>query len=169
MAIVNNWNETVDLEDTVYVLGDVMFKSATDESMFDAGKELLEKLNGRLIIIRGNHDSEERLRLYEQCKNVSSAGDAALYLKYPEVGGYTFYLSHYPTLVSHEKLKKMKNAVINLYGHTHERGHFYKVADREHPYMYCCCMDAHGCKPVLLDKVIEEILKKRSEWRDDSC
>ena len=74
--------------------------------------------------------------------------DAALYLDYPEVGGYHFYLSHYPTLVAHEKLKPVKTALINLYG-------------------YCVCLDAHDMKPVLMEDIIGEIKKKRSAYRDD--
>lgn len=166
-AIVENWNNVVNSDDIVYVLGDIVMKSLDDEVLFQHGIDLLKSLNGKLIIVRGNHDSEERISLYEQCDNVISANNAALYVKYPEVGGYTFYLSHYPTMVSHEKLKKIKNAVINLYGHTHQKTHFYMIDDKEHPYMYCCCMDAHNNTPVLFDDIIKEILQKKSEWKDE--
>lgn len=83
-----------------------------------------------------------------------------MYVKYPEVGGYTFYMSHYPTLVSHEELKTMKAAVINLFGHTHQNEHFYE----EHPYMYCVCINAHDMSPVCLDDVIEEIKVQKSRY-----
>lgn len=65
--------------------------------------------------------------------------------------------------VAHEKLKPVKTALINLYGHTHQKEHFYN----EHPYMYCVCLDAHDMKPVLMEDIIEEIKKKRSAYRDD--
>lgn len=166
-TLIENWNNVVMPEDTVYVLGDMMFRSRGEKTLFDDGLEKLRQLNGKLIIIRGNHDSMERIRLYEQCENVVSANNAALYIRYPETGGYNFYLSHYPTLISPEKIRSMKAALINLYGHTHQKEPFFRVDGREHPYMYCCCMDAHNCTPVLLDDVIEEIRKKRAEWQEE--
>lgn len=48
--IVNKWNSVVTKDDIVYHLGDVGFGS-TDEL-----KELVGRLNGTKILIRGNHD-----------------------------------------------------------------------------------------------------------------
>ena len=157
-ALVDNWNELVKPDDTVYVLGDIMIKHNSEDNDFSYGLSVLQKLNGNLIIIRGNHDTLNRIEKYRGCSNVVSAGDAALYLNYPEVGSYHFYLSHYPTLVSHEKLKLLKTAIINLYGHVHSKEKFYQG----HPYMYCVCLDAHDMRPVLLDSIIEEIKSKLS-------
>lgn len=161
-ALVENWNRLVEADDVVYILGDVMMKHNLQDGDFSYGLSILEKLNGRLIIIRGNHDSEGKIERYRSCHNVMSAGNAALYLNYPAEGGYHFYLTHYPTLVSHKKLKPVKTALLNLYGHTHQKEHFYEG----HPYMYCVCQDAHDLKPVLLDDIIEEIKMKRSSYRD---
>ena len=157
-TLVSNWNDLVDKEDIVYVLGDIMLKHSLEDDDFSYGLEILKQLKGNMVIIRGNHDSEAKIEKYKTCSNVISAGDAALYLNYPATGSYHFYLSHYPTLVSHEKLKHMKTALINLYGHTHQKEHFYN----EHPYMYCVCLDAHEMKPVLLDDIIEEIKIRKS-------
>ena len=39
--------------------------------------------------------------------------------------GYTFYLSHYPTITSNlEKSDNLKKHIINLYGHTHQKNNF---------------------------------------------
>lgn len=46
--MIDAWNETVRPGDTVYHLGDVAIKKS--------GLALLERLNGRKILIRGNHD-----------------------------------------------------------------------------------------------------------------
>lgn len=158
--LVRNWNETVAKDDTVYILGDVMLKHNLQDTDFSYGLSILKQLSGRLIILRGNHDSVGKIEIYKTCDNVVSAGDAAMYLDYPEVGSYHFYLTHYPTLVSHEKLKHMKNAIINIYGHTHQKEHFFNG----HPYMYCACMDAHELRPVLLDDIIEEVRLKKSSY-----
>lgn len=161
-VLVENWNSLVAEDDIVYILGDVMLKHNLEDDDFKYGLSVLERLNGKLIIIRGNHDSESKIEKYKTCDNVLMAGDAALYLDYPEVSSYHFYLSHYPTLVAHEKLKSVKTALINLYGHTHQKEHFYN----EHPYMYCVCLDAHDMKPALMEDIIEEIKKKISAYRD---
>lgn len=51
-TIINNWNEIVDKHDMVFLIGDLAF-----------GKnkaEWFKKLNGRIILIRGNHDRDLR-------------------------------------------------------------------------------------------------------------
>lgn len=159
-ALVENWNELVDPEDTVYVLGDVMLRHSAEDTDFSYGLSVLQKLQGKLVIIRGNHDSVNRIEKYKECSNVVSAGDAALYLNYPGERRFQFYLSHYPTIISHGKLKAMTAALINLYGHTHQKEEFYQG----HPYMYCVCLDAHEMRPVLLSSIIEEIRLKRSAY-----
>ena len=84
--------------------------------------------------------------------------------KFMRYGTITLYLSHFPTLVSHEKLKKMKNAVVNLYGHTHQKNNFYTLNDEAHPYMYHVGLDSHNMLPVLLDDVIEEVRHEKNNY-----
>lgn len=151
LALVDKWNRTITSEDIVYILGDVMLND------IDHGIYVLKQLNGQLIILQGNHDSGDRIERYQECENVVRAGEAALYLKY---GGCHFYLSHYPTLVSHEKLKGLKTSLINLYGHTHQLDNFYNG----HPYMYHVGLDSHHLVPVKLDDVINEVKRKKEEY-----
>lgn len=47
-ALVENWNRVVGVNDRVYHLGDVAIKRS--------GLKVLEKLNGKKVLIRGNHD-----------------------------------------------------------------------------------------------------------------
>lgn len=61
---------------------------------------------------------------------------------------------------AYKKLKPLKTAIINLYGHVHSKEKFYQG----HPYMYCVCLDAHDMRPVLLDSIIEEIRLKKSAY-----
>lgn len=164
-ALVMNWNNLVAEDDTVYILGDVMLKHNVQDTDFSYGISILKKLNGKLIIIKGNHDSAGKIERYKECPNVIQAGDAALYLKYPEIGGYHFYLSHYPTLISYKKYKPMKAAIINLFGHNHQKEHFYN----EYLYMYCVCLDAHEMRPILLDDIIEEIKLKKMAYIEADC
>ena len=54
--IIKNWNDLISPEDTVLHLGDFAFGK---RSNFDI---LTEVLNGRIILIRGNHDRLNRIR-----------------------------------------------------------------------------------------------------------
>jgi len=49
-SIVKKWNRTVRKKDLVFVLGDVTF------GKLDETKAIISRLNGRKILIRGNHD-----------------------------------------------------------------------------------------------------------------
>jgi len=49
-GLIKNWNETVNPEDVVYILGDMFFCGTI------AAKEILRQLNGRKMLIAGNHD-----------------------------------------------------------------------------------------------------------------
>ena len=49
--LVKRWNAKVEKEDTVYVLGDMIWKSRNSDA-----EQLINSLNGQIILIRGNHD-----------------------------------------------------------------------------------------------------------------
>ena len=80
-------------------------------------KTLIGRLNGRLHIIRGNHDTETRVRMYETCANVVDIVKWADMLNYK---GYHFYLSHFPTLTGNLEKESLKQCTCNLFGHTHQ-------------------------------------------------
>lgn len=154
LAVVNNWNNTVTDDDDIYLLGDVMLKDV------EYGMDMLCQLNGKIHIIRGNHDSDEKIKRYAECKNVVEQVDA----KYLRCGKKTLYLSHFPTLVSHDYLKSMKHAVINLYGHTHQKDNFYMLDNEYHPYMYHVGLDSHDMQLVKLEDMLEEVRLQKEAY-----
>lgn len=149
--IVKRWNSVVAPDDTVYLLGDVMLNDN------DSGMEYLKQLNGKLFLIRGNHDTDARVKLYGSADNVHDWGQYATTIK---VNGYTFYLSHYPTMTSNmDNDAPIKRHVINLYGHTHQQTNFYQ----DIPFMYHVGLDSHDCYPVDAETVIADIIAKVNE------
>lgn len=52
--IVKNWNSRVSPSDTVYVVGDVFLGNPVD------AKPLISQMNGRKILVLGNHDRSPR-------------------------------------------------------------------------------------------------------------
>lgn len=150
--IIERYNALVRPDDDVYVLGDSSLGGG-DEQILAANKALIERLNGKLHIIRGNHDTGRRVTMYESCKNVVGP---VLYADMIHYKGYHFYLSHFPTLTGNLEKESLKQCTCNLFGHTHQTTNFHL----DIPYMYHVGVDSHDCKPVLLDDVIKEMEAK---------
>lgn len=154
-AIIDRHNAIVNPDDIVYVLGDCVLGGSSSE-VLQKGKELIEQLNGEIHIIRGNHDTDRRVQMYQECLNVASAGSWSDMVKYK---GYHFYLCHFPTETGNLEKESLKQCTLCLYGHTHQTSNFYN----DKPYMYHVGCDSHNCTPVLLDDIIEEMKEKVKE------
>ena len=149
-AIIRNWNEIIGPEDEVYHLGDVMLNDN------EHGLECIKRLNGKIHILIGNHDTDTRIELYKTCPNIVSIDDA----KEIKIGKYYFWLCHYPTITAnYDDDKPWAKHLINIYGHTHQQSKFYN----DNPYMYCVCLDAHNNYPVSLEQILEDIKNKKIE------
>lgn len=147
--IIQNWNSLVQPNDIVYHLGDVMLND--DEQ----GLKCLQRLNGHIRMIRGNHDSDNRLLEYASCYNVESVGDWAMMIKDRK---QSIYLSHFPTITSNcDADKPLKARVLNLCGHSHTKDPF---ADWSKGLIYHVELDAHDNKPVALEDIMNDVRKK---------
>lgn len=150
-AIVQRWNQVVQPEDTVYVLGDIMLNDNEE------GMRLLQSLNGHISIVLGNHDTPTRVALYKECSKIESVELAAA-LKYK---GYHFFMTHYPCFTGNLENESLKQGTCNLYGHTHQQTNFYQ----DIPFMYHVGQDSHNCTPVHIDQVIEDMNNKVIECK----
>lgn len=152
-AIIRRWNEVVDEEDDVYVLGDLVMGS-------DANIKTLQRLKGRLHIARGNHDTDNRWGLYQWLPNAVEV-ENSFYLYYD---GYKFYLTHYPTITTRADAgKPLKKCLVNLCGHTHTKDPF---EDWGIGMIYHCEVDAHDCAPVRIEDIIMDLKQKMSDRAD---
>ncbi len=149
--IVRRWNEVVQPDDEVYHLGDVMLGP-------ENGIHYLERLAGHIHIIAGNHDTDKRIEMYKNCWNVE---DIQWALR-KKLGGYHFYMSHFPTITSNLEKETLRQCTLNLFGHTHQKTNFYL----EYPFMYHVGMDSHGCELVSLEQIIYDMEKKVKECKD---
>ena len=154
-TIVKNWNSVVRSNDDVYVLGDLCLGGGGPEALAE-NKALIESLNGRLHIIRGNHDTEPRVRMYATCANVVDIIKWADMIHYK---GYHFYLSHFPTLTGNLEKESLRQCTCNLFGHTHQTTNFHL----DMPFLYHVGVDSHNCYPMNLDDIIEEMKAKVKE------
>ena len=145
--IIRRWNRVVGEEDDVFVLGDLVMGSLENV-------QLLEELNGRIHIVRGNHDVDSRWNFYQKLPNVVEVANS-FYFSYD---GYKFYLSHYPTITTRADVgKPLKKCLVNLCGHTHTKDPF---EDWGIGMIYHCEVDAHDCAPVLLENIITDLKQK---------
>ena len=103
-AMIKEWNEIVEPEDTVYILGDVAFMPATKAAV------LLKRMNGRKILIEGNHD-------HKALKDINFQKAFAEVHKYLEIvhNGTKVIMSHYPFL----EWNQMHRGSVHFFGHVH--------------------------------------------------
>ena len=148
-AYVEKWNSTVMADDDAYILGDVILGDPSNI-------EYVKRLNGRVHIILGNHDTANREKMYRELSNVVEVADVGIRLKYKK---HHFVLTHYPMMTGNLEKESLKQMSLNLYGHTHQTSNFYN----DTPFMYHVGVDSHNGYPVLLDDIIEEMYAKVKE------
>ena len=131
------WNAKVHKRDTCYVLGDVAFSNT--------GLRLMERFNGRKVLIAGNHDRLPAKLYLQYFDDVRGAyfyhGDSAT------LGGliFTHIPVHSSCLSGHYR--------GNVHGHLH--CHNVRLADGEVDRRYfSACVEQHDFAPVHWDHVV---------------
>lgn len=130
-TIIKNWNERVNDEDTVFHLGDLCFKEKDGVK----AQDWIDRLNGNMILIKGNHDNNNSAKTIINSMII-------------ELGGKTWWLEHHPFNSNHK---------YNLIGHIHN---LWKIRKEHNKYYINCGVDVWDFRPVS----IEEILKRVSDY-----
>ena len=136
-ALIQNWNSVVDCDDIVYVLGD--FGASGCES------EILSELNGKKILVKGNHDekSNEDYRCF---------GFYEVYDHPVIIDGFW--------ILSHDALYVNENMpYANLFGHVHNSP-IIKDYSKQH---FCVCVERIDYAPISfkkIKKIIAELSKQ---------
>ena len=132
--LIQNYNDRVRKNDTVYILGDIAHRLRVEEA-----NELISKLNGRKILCRGNHDKIYNPSLFEGVYD---------FLKI-HVDGYSISLMHYPMM----EWPKSRHGSLHLHGHMHNKPD-YNLRQKEAGILrYDVGVDANGFCPVAWDEV----------------
>lgn len=133
--LIKNWNETVDHDDTVYVLGDFGFSDSKEETT-----RLCHALNGRKILILGNHDTQAP-EWYRQCGFAEASPWPILY--------------HGFWILSHEPLYVNQNMpYANIYGHVHANPSYRDFSQRS----ICVCVERTDYRPIDFESVRKKVL-----------
>lgn len=140
-ALVENWNDCIAPDDTVFHLGDVCMggKNTVDN--------WIPKLNGEVTVIRGNHDYKKR-----ETDMVNHGWDVVegYYIFYWH--SMLFYLVHNPG-----HIKDVPKGAVILYGHVHDAAPHGPHRINGH-LAYHVGVDTNDYKPVSLDKIIDELI-----------
>ena len=142
-CIIYKWNNKVSKNDEVYILGDFGFVNGKKAN------ELLDRLNGRKFLIRGNHDSFLKDKKFDKTKFEWIKDYARI-----KDGDNIICMFHYPIAVWDEQ----HHGSIHLYGHVHSNkdNHHPLIVHLDNAYNVGC--DVHNFEPVSL----EELLQKHS-------
>jgi len=146
-TLIKNWNEDVSWDDTVYHFGDVCFKPETSID------RILPRLNGKKVLIMGNHDMNKKLFQYFD-KVVS------IFVR----GGYEenseFVLTHVP--IHPMQLEGRWKDAINLHGHLHPGNDQTKIQQLGERYFNVNC-ELHGLRPLTFQQVRDKIREIRRQ------
>lgn len=130
-VIIDNWNSTVGPKDTVYHLGDVAI-CGTDPEKRARALKYLARLNGTLVLVAGNHDSQW---VYQAFDRVFGAKERKRCI-----------MTHVPVHPTQQGRFKM-----NIHGHLHE----YYIGDGEiqDPFYRCVSVEQIGYTPILISEL----------------
>lgn len=143
--LVENFNEMIEDEDTLYILGDIMLGNEDEK-----GIELVHSIKGHKHLIAGNHDTPRRLTAYKEA-GIFESIQYALPLV---VGKWHYFLSHYPMLTMNNDTRP---DVVSLYGHSHQFGNWTEETPWQTSSMYNVGVDAHFLKPIDIRDIKLEI------------
>lgn len=128
-AVVSMWNDLVNKDDVVYHLGDVAFNKQ--------GVELVQRLNGKKILVLGNHDNysvELYAKYFHKIAGMLEFKRKTILTHAPMHFGEGFYSERYS---------------VNIHGHVHNKG--VKHLSNRH---FNVNLDAGGFKLTNWDEII---------------
>jgi calcineurin-like phosphoesterase family protein len=134
-ALIENYNQRVTADDTVYILGDLCHRLTEEEA-----NRLIARLNGRKILLRGNHDVDYDPALFEGMHDFLME----------DFDGRRFVMIHY-ALIDWPGRKK---GGIHLHGHMHESRAYNEENRRNGLFRYDVGVDANDYRPVSLPEIL---------------
>lgn len=133
-TLISNWNSVVSNEDEVFILGD------TSEYTQDKTKEIITQLNGRKILILGNHDRDRNSQWW-------------LDVGFNAVSEYPIILPDIHIVLSHEPPAYYNNAThyFYIYGHVHSCELYPDVTHNS----ACACVERIAYQPIEIKTLIQ--------------
>lgn len=147
--MIRNWNERVSNADTVYILGDLMFR------IKEPPEEILCRLAGKKHLIVGNHD-----RSWMKKCDPSAFFESVSPMLFINDGVRRMTLCHYPMMSWPDS-----TTTYMIFGHIHNNTNAdYWPLIEMNPLMMNAGVDINGFKPVTFDEMMENniLFKERA-------
>ena len=137
--MIAQWNSVIENNDTIFVLGDFFdFGNCTETQAI----EILNRLNGRKILIVGNHDVG-----YEEFYR----SNGVEVIDYTIVKDGFWFLSHEPMFVTESA------PYANIFAHVHTNPMYRTVSSHS----FCASAERHDYTPVLLSEAKRMVIEYR--------
>lgn len=153
--LIDKWNQKVDEDDEVYILGDLSFRSSINVSNY------LKQMKGRKHLIVGNHDYNWQKNIKDMSEYFESVSNMEIIKNEDKL----ITLCHYPMLEWNGscRAKSQKKSISWLiHGHIHnnkDEKSFWYI--REHlPCALNAAVDINNFEPVTFD----ELLANNNKW-----
>lgn len=144
-ALVENWNRRVHRDDTVYIVGDLLFRNRRP-----AG-EYLSQMRGTKVLVLGNHD-----HAWSKQVNLDEAFACVTNMLSIMDGNRRVTLCHYPML----SWRGSGRGGLMVHGHIHNSTNAdYWPYLQSHPNILNAGVDVNGFVPVTLDELIENNIR----------
>jgi len=145
--LISAWNKSVRPNDSVYILGDLIFRSTASPDSY------LSRLRGKKHLILGNHDKD-------WVKKVDMPQYFVSVERFAEIsdGKHKITLCHYPLM----SWNHMAKGSYMIHGHLHNnREAFYFPMLRQMPNLLNAGVEINGYRPVNFDVLVKnnEIFK----------
>ena len=144
-TLIQNWNSRVTNNDTIYILGDMMFR------IHKPPEEYLSRLKGKKHLLLGNHD-KTWIKKCDLSKWFVSVND----LLHTSDGQHNISLCHYPMM----SFPHMRRNGYMIFGHIHSNTdmEYWPLIERSE-IMFNAGVDVNGFMPVTFEELRENNIK----------
>lgn len=151
-VIEERWNETVTPDDTVIYLGDLSFARREDKDYVD---QMLNRLNGHIHFVLGNHDKFEEVKKLPKLESVQDYLEVRItHMEGDKKVETLFCCMHYPIY----SWNKKHHGSYMVHGHCHGNLHHGEEAsfyDNRRVIDVGCML--HDYKPVSYTRIIKKL------------
>lgn len=134
LELVKKWNEVVSKDDIVIYAGDFVDSNDKDDLI-----DVKNELNGKIILVKGNHDTFSNDVYKDVFDDIYDKLD----------------LEDIKVSIVHDLYEDVRSGWKRIYGHFH-RGYspFSQNVTKD---SYCCCVSRNNGYPVKLSKILEHM------------
>ncbi len=134
-TLIANINARVNKNDTLYILGDIAHRTPVEEV-----NKLIAQMNGKKILIKGNHDKQYDESLFEGIYDFLEIN----------LNGHPISLMHYPMA----EWPKSRHSSIHLHGHQHNKPKYNALQREQGVLRYDVGVDANFFCPVSINEIL---------------